>query len=57
MFQVIQEMGLIMNKLDAKSTFDSMWTDYVPAVVQYAKDSKKKFLSNLMKNMIYDEDG
>ena len=51
------EMGLIMNKPDIKQCFDSIWTEYVPAILQYAKNNKKRALCTLMKNMVYDEDG
>ena len=50
-------MGLIMNIADIKSSFISTWTEYVPAILQYAKNSRKKVLSTLMKNMVYDDEG
>ena len=51
-------MIMILDKAEVKSSFISKWTEnYTPAILEYAKGGRKKAIHNLMKDIVYDEEG
>ena len=49
-------MALITNNPNIKSQFINCWVlDYVPAVIKYAKKSKKKSVLNILDKMKDDD--
>lgn len=53
-----QEMELILSKATVKGDFVDQWMlTYVPALVKYAENSKKKSLCVLMKELVYNKEG
>ena len=58
LLQVEQEMTMILDKADVKSSFVTKWTEnYTPSILEYASNSRKKTIRNLMKDIVYDEEG
>jgi len=49
---------MILDKADVKSSFVTKWTEnYTPSILEYASNSRKKTIRNLMKDIVYDEEG
>lgn len=50
--QIEQEMDLIFGKPERKAHFILQWTTkYVPAVLEYASKSNKKYLSSILETL------
>jgi len=53
-------MDLIFNGkiAEMKACFVHKWTkDYVPAIIEYGKSSRRKALCDLWKDLVFDEEG
>jgi len=51
-------MTRILDKADVKLSFVTNWTEnYALSILVYANNSRKKAIRNLMKDIVYDEEG